>query len=169
MGYRRAHQLLLEQGWVVNPNRTPRLWREEWLRSPQWRRQRQRLGETADGRIVKLLRSSTSSPREALVIECHRRIDANKTVATLDRFVAKRDSAPALIPCDNGPELTANAVRDWWRFARAGRGYIEPGSPWQNPTSRASAPTPGTSCSRSSFSHALPEGSGPVTRYLVER
>ena len=37
------------------------------------------------------------------------------------------------IRCDNGPELTANALRDWCRFSRAGASYIEPGSPWQNP------------------------------------
>ncbi len=28
---------------------------------------------------------------------------------------------------------TANALRDWCRFSRAGSAYIEPGSPWQNP------------------------------------
>jgi putative transposase len=27
-GYRRAHQLLLEQGWQLNRKRTQRLWRE---------------------------------------------------------------------------------------------------------------------------------------------
>ncbi|MGH8513349.1 MAG: IS3 family transposase [Gammaproteobacteria bacterium] len=31
-GYRRAHQLLLEQGWRLNRKRTQRLWREEGLR-----------------------------------------------------------------------------------------------------------------------------------------
>ena len=35
--------------------------------------------------------------------------------------------------CDNGPELTANALRDWCRFSATGSAYIEPGSPWQNP------------------------------------
>jgi hypothetical protein len=35
--------------------------------------------------------------------------------------------------CDNGPELTANALRDWCRFSGTGSAYIEPGSPWQNP------------------------------------
>jgi transposase InsO family protein len=34
---------------------------------------------------------------------------------------------------DNGPELTANALRDWCRFSGAGTAYIEPGSPWENP------------------------------------
>ena len=34
---------------------------------------------------------------------------------------------------DNGPELTANALRDWCRFGNTGTAYIEPGSPWENP------------------------------------
>jgi hypothetical protein len=51
----------------------------------------------------------------------------------LDRLVGERGTAPAFIRCDNGPELTANALREWCRFSRAGSAYIEPGSPWQNP------------------------------------
>ena len=47
--------------------------------------------------------------------------------------MALRATAPAYIRCDNGPELTANALRDWCRFSKAGSAYIEPGSPWQNP------------------------------------
>ena len=70
--------------------------------------------------------------REALRIECHRRIDADQTVEVLDRLVAERRTAPAFLRCDNGPEMTANAIRDWCRFRRAGSAYIEPGSPWQN-------------------------------------
>jgi putative transposase len=157
-GYRRAHQLLLEQGWALNRKRTQRLWREEGLRVPQRRRKRQRLGDstvraerlraegpdhvwaldfqfdqTADGRILKLLHVVDEFTREALAIECHRRIDADKTVATLDRLVAQRGTPPTFIRCDNGPELTANALRDWCRFSRAASAYIEPGSPWQNP------------------------------------
>jgi putative transposase len=157
-GYRRAHQLLLEEGWQLNRKRTQRLWREEGLRVPQRRRKRQRLGDstvpakrlraehpdhvwaldfqfdqTADGRILKLLHIVDEFTREALAIECHRRIDADKTVATLERLVIERGAAPGFVRCDNGPELTANALRDWCRFARAGSAYIEPGSPWQNP------------------------------------
>jgi putative transposase len=157
-GYRRAHQLLLDEGWRVNRKRTQRLWREEGLRVPQRRRKRQRLGastvpaerlraarpdhvwaldfqfdQTADGRILKLLHVVDEFTREALAVECRRRIDADHTVAVLDRLVAERGTAPAFIRCDNGPELTANALRDWCRFTRAGSAYIEPGSPWQNP------------------------------------
>ena len=157
-GYRRAHQLLLEQGWRLNRKRTQRLWREEGLRVPQRRRKRQRLGDstvpaerlraeapdhvwaldyqfdqTADGRLLKLLHVVDEFTREALAIECRRRIDSDRTVTVLDRLVAERKTAPAFIRCDNGPELTANALRDWCRFSRAGSAYIEPGSPWQNP------------------------------------
>ena len=73
------------------------------------------------------------STRQALAIAVERRIDADTTVAVLDQLVAERGTAPRFIRCDNGPELTANALRDWCRFNHAGTSYIEPGSPWQNP------------------------------------
>jgi putative transposase len=157
-GYRRAHSLLREEGWCLNRKRTQRLWREEGLRVPQRRRKRQRLGEstvpasrlaaerpdqvwaldfqfdqTADGRILKLLHVVDEFTREALAIECERRIDADASVRVLDRLVADRGGTPEHVRCDNGPELTANALRDWCRFSRTGSAYIEPGSPWQNP------------------------------------
>src|SRR3989442_7401684 len=157
-GYRRAHARLLEQGWSLNRKRTQRLWREEGLRVPVRRRKRQRLGEstvpaarlraerpdqvwaldfqfdqTADGHILKLLHVVDEFTREALAIECRRRIDADQTVATLERLVGERGGAPTHIRCDNGPELTANALLDWCRFSGTGSAYIEPGSPWQNP------------------------------------
>jgi putative transposase len=156
-GYRRAHAVLHEEGWQVNRKRVQRLWREEGLRVSLRRRKRQRLGvstvpaerlvaerpdhvwaidfqfdQTADGRIIKLLHIVDEFTREALAIECARRIDADKTIAVLDRLTAARGRAPEHIRCDNGPELTANALRDWCRFSKTGSAYIEPGSPWQN-------------------------------------
>ena len=157
-GYRRAHAQLIEEGWAVNRKRVQRLWREEGLRVPARRRKRQRLGEgtvpakrlaaerpdhvwaldfqfdqTADGRILKLLHVVDEFTREALEVRCERRIDADQTVARLERILAATGRVPAFIRCDNGPELTANALRDWCRFSGAGSAYIEPGSPWQNP------------------------------------
>jgi putative transposase len=157
-GYRRAHAQLREEGWTVNRKRVQRLWREEGLRVPSRRRKRQRLGEstvpakrlaaerpdhvwaldfqfdqTADGRILKLLHVVDEFTREALAVECRRRIDADATVATLDSLVAARGRGPGHVRCENGPELTANALRDWCRFSKTGSAYIEPGSPWQNP------------------------------------
>ena len=170
---------LLERGWVLNRKRTQRLWREEGLCVPQRRRQRQRLGEstvpasrltaerpdevwaldfqydqTAAGRIVKLLHVVDEFTREALAIECERRIDADRTVVTLEHLVAVRGRAPEFIRCDNGPELTANALRDWCRFSGTGSAYIEPGSPRQNPYVESFGSRVRASCSPSSCSPA---------------
>jgi putative transposase len=157
-GYRRAHAQLLKQGWTVNRKPVQRSWREEGLRVPTKRRKRQRLGtsttpadrlaaehpdhvwaldyqfdQTEDGRRLKLLNVVDEHTREALAIAVERRIDADATVAVLDRLVVERGRPPRCIRCDNGPELTANALRDWCRFTGAGTSYIEPGAPWQNP------------------------------------
>ena len=157
-GYRRAWATLREEGWTVNRKRVQRLWREEGLRVPLKRRKRQRLGDsaqparrlsaerpnhvwaldfqfdqTADGRVLKLLNIVDEHTREALAVVAARRINADATAATLDRIVAGRGTAPGYIRCDNGPELTANALRDWCRFSGTGSSYIEPGAPWENP------------------------------------
>jgi putative transposase len=157
-GYRRAWATLREEGWTVNRKRIQRLWREEGLRIPRRRRKRQRLGtstrpaarlraehpnhvwaldfqfdQTADGRVLKLLNVVDEHTREALAMVVARSITADATVATLDQIVADRGTAPAYIRCDNGPELTANALRDWCRFSGTGSSYIEPGAPWENP------------------------------------
>jgi putative transposase len=101
-GYRRGHQLLLEEGWELNRKRTQRLRREEGLRVAKRGRQRQRLGEltvpaawlwterpdhvwaldfqfdqTADGWILKLLHVVDEFTREALATGCRRRIDSD--------------------------------------------------------------------------------------------
>jgi putative transposase len=156
-GYRRAWGHLREAGHAVNRKRIQRLWREEGLRVPARKRKRQRLGTstapearlratrpdevwaldfqfdaTTDGRVLKLLHVVDEHTREALAIEVARRIDADQLVATLDRLAVTRP-APAFIRMDNGPEMTANAIRDWCRTSGAKTSYIEPGSPWQNP------------------------------------
>jgi putative transposase len=135
-----------------------RLWREEGLRVPQRRRKRQRLGEstvpgdrlraerpdhvwafdfqfdvTDDGRAVKLLYVVDEFTREALAMEAERRINGDRVVEVLDRIVRERGRHPEFLRCDNGPEMTSHALRDWCRFSRTGAAFIEPGSPWENP------------------------------------
>lgn len=157
-GYRRAWATLREEGWTVNRKRIQRLWREEGLRVPLKHRKRRRLGssttpaarlraarpnqvwaldfqfdQTADGRVLKLLNVLDEHTREALAMASARSINADATVETLDRIVAERGTVPEYIRCDNGPELTANALRDWCRSAGAGTSYIAPGAPWENP------------------------------------
>ena len=155
----------------MNRKAVQRLWREEGLRVPARRRKRQRLGssttpaarlaaehpnhvwaldyqfdQTQDGRVLKLLNVVDEHTREALTIAVERRLDADATVAVLDRLVAERGTAPRFLRCDNGPELTANALRDWCRFTKTGTSYIEPGSPGRTPTSNPSAVACATSC-----------------------
>jgi len=50
-----------------------------------------------------------------------------------ERLTRARGCSPEFVRCDNGPEMTANALKDWCRFSGAGVSYIDPGSPWQNP------------------------------------
>jgi len=157
-GYRLAWGVVREEGWEVNRKKIQRLWREEGLRVPRKTRKRRRLGEstvpaarlraerpnhvwaldyqfdtTTDGRTLKLLHVVDEHTREALAIRVARSIDSDHTVRVLDEIVRERGAGPELVRMDNGPELTANALRDWCRFGRRGTAYIDPGSPWQNP------------------------------------
>ena len=157
-GYRRAHHRLREEGWEVNRKRVQRLWREEGLRVPVRKRKRRRLGDstvpakrlraerpnhvwafdfqfdqTACGRALKMCNIVDEFTREALVMLVARSIDADTVVATLQRLCGERDVAPELLRMDNGPEMTAHALRDWCEHANTGTVFIEPGSPWQNP------------------------------------
>jgi transposase InsO family protein len=157
-GYRRAHSVLIREGHVCNRKKIQRLWREEGLRVPVKRRKRQRLGisstpadrlqaerpdhvwaldyqfdVTSTGRTIKILHVVDEFTRESLADLVAYSIDADATVAALDRIVAARGTSPTFIRSDNGPELTANALRDWCRFSHTGASFIEPGSPWQNP------------------------------------
>jgi putative transposase len=51
-------------------------------------------------------------------LRAERRIDADRVVDVLDRIVAERGSHPEFVRCDNRPEMTSNAQRDWCRFSR---------------------------------------------------
>jgi putative transposase len=176
-GYRRAHAQLRQAGWAVNRKAVQRLWREEGLRVPTRRRKRQRLGsstipaarlaaeypnhvwaldyqfdQTTDGRVRKLLDVVDEHTREALAIQVdiqvERRIDADATVAVLDQLVVERGTAPRFLRCDNDPELTANALRDWCRFTGAGPAPSSPVRPGRTRTSSPSAGGCATSCWR---------------------
>jgi putative transposase len=89
--------------------------------------------ETADGRPITILTITGEHTREALATPAARRIGADDTVSVLERVVEQRGNPPAFIRCDNGPELTAAALKDWCRFNETTVAYIEPGAPWQNP------------------------------------
>ena len=132
-----------------------RLWREEGLRVPRRARKRApaadrpdrsalrasrpddvwavdfQFDQTADGRVLKLLNVVDEFTREALAMHVARRIDADELVAGSTRSCLAA-ARPAVVRCDNGPELTAHALRDWCRFSGTDTAFIEPGAPWQN-------------------------------------
>jgi putative transposase len=155
-GWRRAADAAREAGWRGNNKRIHRLWRDEGLRVPYRKRKKPLRGtgllvgamcpirpnvvwaldfqfdQTADGRALKLLNIVDEFTRESLVMMVERSIDAETVVTTLERLCGER-GAPELLRMDNGPEMTAHALRDWCLLAKTGTVFIEPGSPWQNP------------------------------------
>jgi hypothetical protein len=72
---------------------------------------------TATGRTIKILHVVDEFTRESLADVVTHSIDADATVAYLDKIVGRRGTHPSFIHCDTGPELTANALRDWCRFS----------------------------------------------------
>ncbi|RMH78215.1 MAG: transposase, partial [Actinomyces sp.] len=83
-------------------------------------------------RRLKLLNVVDEFTRECLAIEVAHSIGADHVTDTVARLVAER-GAPAHLQMDNGPELVADALRDWCRIWGTATTYIEPGSPWENP------------------------------------
>jgi len=150
--------LLREEGFCVNHKRIARLCRDEGLRVVQKPKKRYRMGtstvpatrlraahpdhvwaldfqfdQTTDLRTLKILNVCDEFTREALAIEVSRCIDSDHTIAVLERIVDSTGRRPQHLRMDNGPELTANGLRDWCRFSKTEMSFIEPGSPWQNP------------------------------------
>ena len=152
-GFRRAYHSARGEGWIVNHKRVQRLWREEGLRVPQ-RRRRKRLGTsttidtpvadapdrvwavdfqfdaTTDGRPIKIVSIIDEHTRECLGGLVERSITSDILIGELDRLAAHR-GYPAVLRCDNGPELACAAMADW-AGARVGLCFIPPGEPWRN-------------------------------------
>lgn len=156
-GYRRAHRIAVKNGFQVNRKKVHRIWKEEGLRVTRKAKKRSRRGtsdtdpalleasrpdhvwaldfqddQTADGRQLRFLNVVDEFTRQALLIEVDRSLTADRTVQVLEQLIETRGTAPEFIRMDNGPELTAHALRDFCRFEKIGASYIEPGSPWQN-------------------------------------
>jgi transposase InsO family protein len=153
-GYRRAHAILVREGWILNRKKVLRLWREEGLKvsARHHKRRRPPQGEpvrraehpnhvwaidfqfdaTSDGHMLKLANIVDEFTREALSTRAARSCTAEALIEVLEHLVVER-GAPAFLRCDNGPELIAWTLRDWCRSAGMATSYIEPGSPWENP------------------------------------
>ena len=88
---------------------------------------------TAAGRTIKILHAAGELTRESPAGLVEYSIDADGTAACLDKITGARGRRPELIRSENGPELTANALRVWCRLGGTQTIRIEAGSPWENP------------------------------------
>lgn len=154
-GWRKAYWLLRSEGQAVNHKRIRRYWATEGLTRPARARKKQRIGPqrgdrltatrpdqvwaldfqvdvTADGRQIRFCNIVDEFTREALATAAARSFTADDTAILLDKVIAETGRRPAHLRMDNGPELTAAAMRDWCRFSQVDTAFIEPGSPWQN-------------------------------------
>jgi putative transposase len=155
VGWRKAYWLLRGEGLVVNRKRIRRYWADEGLKRPPKARKKQRIGPqrgerltatapdhvwaldfqvdvTTDGRHIRFCNIVDEFTREALATTAARSFTADDTIILLDEVIAEAGRRPAHLRMDNGPELTAAAMRDWCRFSGTATAFIEPGSPWQN-------------------------------------
>ena len=86
---------------------------------------------TKDGRALKMLTLVDEFSRECLTIEVSRRLRSMDVLEILsEQFLIH--GAPEYIRSDNGPEFTAELIRDWLARLEVQTLYIEPGSPWEN-------------------------------------
>ena len=155
-GYRKVTALLREEGWRVNHKRIERLWRQEGLKLPQKQPKRRRLwlndgscvrlrpahkdhvwsydfvaDRTSDGRAFRMLTLIDEHTRECLAIDAARRLRSEDVLERLSDLFIRR-GVPKYIRSDNGPEFTANTVREWLNHVGVKTLFIEPGSPWEN-------------------------------------
>ena len=89
------------------------------------------MDRTHDGRPIKLLTVIDEYSRECLAIVVERRITSDDVLFCLSELFLKH-GAPDYIRSDNGPEFTAQAVRQWLDRLKVQTLYIEPASPWEN-------------------------------------
>lgn len=150
-GYRRVAALLRIEGWLVNPKRVQRIWRREGLKVPKRQPKRARLWltdgscirlrperkdhvwaydflhhRTHEGRSFRLLTIVDEYTRECLAIEVKRKLNSESVLEQLGELFVHR-GLPAYIRSDNGPEFTAQAVRDWLSRLGVGTLLIEAG------------------------------------------
>ena len=84
-----------------------------------------------DGTGIRLLTVIDKYSRACLALRAARSIRSADVIEALAELMVTR-GVPDHIRSDNGPEFTAQAVREWLGRVGARTLYIEPGSPWEN-------------------------------------
>jgi putative transposase len=85
---------------------------------------------TTDGRPIKIVSIVDEHTRESVGGLVDRSITAAVLIDELDRLATSR-GYPAVLRCDNGPELACDAMAAW-AGERVGLSFIPPGEPWRN-------------------------------------
>jgi transposase InsO family protein len=86
---------------------------------------------TVDGRRLKIASMIDEYTRESLLNIVDYSITAERLVTEIRRVIGRRQAVPAVLRCDNGPELVSNAVAEYCED-NIGIYYIPPGEPWHN-------------------------------------
>lgn len=153
-GYRRAWADLRHEGHEINRKRVQRVWRCEKLQVSV-RRRRKRIGASTsaavtratapnqvwafdfqfdsvvDGRRFKIASMIDEHTRESLLDIVDWSITGADLVNELTNVIRRRGATPAVLRCDNGPELVSTAVAEFC-VHKIGICYIPPGEPWHN-------------------------------------
>lgn len=159
-GYRMVHGLLVEEGWPVNKKRIERLWRQQGLQLPPYRKQ-QNSGQKArgddgnslwnlpplyrnhiwsydfikrrtdDGRPVRVLNVIDEFTRVGVGSHAARSIGAKSVEKHLERLFAEHGK-PTLIRADNGREFIADGLLNWLGEQGVRGVFVAKASPQQN-------------------------------------
>ena len=155
-GTPRVTAMLRAEGRAVNHKRVERIWREAGLKVPRKQPKRGRLwlndgscvrlrperkdhvwaydfvsGRTHDGVPFRMLTMVDEFTRECLAIDVARKLTSDDVLERLAWLMATR-GVPGHVRSDNGPEFTAQVVREWLGKVGVTTLFIEPGSPWEN-------------------------------------
>lgn len=155
-GYRRITALLRAEGWVVNPKRVERIWREEGLKVPAKQPKRGRLylndgscirlrplyknhvwsydfvsDRLHNGKKIRMLTVIDEYTRKCLAIRVGFSLKSDDVLDTLSTLFIT-EGVPEYIRSDNGSEFTAKITREWIGGVGVKTAFIEPGSPWEN-------------------------------------
>jgi putative transposase len=86
---------------------------------------------TTNGRPIKIVSIIDEHTRECLGGLVERGITGENLVVELDRLAGQRGTYPAVLWCDNEPELACKTMAEW-AHGHVGLYFIPPGQPWRN-------------------------------------